>query len=341
MKDRVFQGRTGKGEAWRGPRWAFFALLVLLIAFLAVLNFLESRKAPRQEETEGAAPAMPVQPVGIENPASVVRGQGVVTPRVEVDLMPEVAGRVVFMHSELHAGGVIRAGEKIVQIDPRDSELAVQEAQAAVAEAQASLDLRTSEEEAMRRLNPQEEPNVLQVLGVPQRQQARAALDAAKARLALAELQLERTTLSLPFDALIVAKGVDLGQYVTAGQTLAKAYGIETFEVEVPLADGDLARLDRPETLLPAGGGARQAEPVPAVVKATFAGREYTWQGRVVGTTGQADEATGTIAVVVEVPGPFETDDGRPPLLPGTTVEILFTGELPEGAGPGPEPPDS
>ncbi len=339
MKERVFQGRDSNGDHWRGPRRALLALLVLLVALVTALNFVKSHKLSQNAGAEEAALLASMPGVAAQETARVIHGQGVVAPQVEVDLMPEVAGRVTFVHSELRQGGMIRAGEKIVEIDPRDSELAVQEARAAVAEAQAGLDLRATEAEVMHRLNPEEEPNLPRVLGEPQRRQARAALEAAQARLALAELQLERTTLALPFDALIVANGVDLGQYVTVGQPLARAYGVETFKVEVPLTDGDLARLDRPETLLPAGGGAKEAEPRTAVVKATFAGREYIWQGCVVGTAGRADEATGAISVVVEVPRPLEADDGRPSLLPGTSVEVLLTGQPPQGAGL--KPPDS
>jgi len=41
-------------------------------------------------------------------------------------------------------------------------------------------------------------------------------------------------------------------------------------------------------------------------------------------TGGQVDRASQRIPVVVEIPRPLDTADGKP-LLPGTSVEVLIT----------------
>jgi multidrug efflux pump subunit AcrA (membrane-fusion protein) len=142
------------------------AAAVLVVVIITALRFTEGRK-PQSAGAEMAASRVAVQKVAARDTPVVIRGCGVVAPCVEVDLMPEVAGRVTFVHSELKRGGVIRAGEKIIRIDPREYELVVQQAQAAVAEAQAHLDLRTTEADVMRQLNP-EEPNSPRIFGEPQ-----------------------------------------------------------------------------------------------------------------------------------------------------------------------------
>jgi RND family efflux transporter MFP subunit len=325
------QGREVQ-DAGRRPFRILLAALVLVLALVTASFLVERKRPPEPAEAEIAAHSEPTSEAG----AGKIQGRGTVAPKVEVDIMSEVAGKVIFIHSGVKAGGLIRAGERIVQIDPRDCELAVRQARAAVAEAQARLDGVAAEADMVRRdwrvSNPEVDPDAPLLFREPQIQQARASLESAKAGLAMAELQLERTSISLPFDVLIAAKRVDLGQYVTVGQPLAKAYGIDAFEVEVPLTNEDLAGFDALETIFPAGTDVRETQRLSVDVKMTLAGRECVWQGYVLHATGRMDGGSGQIPVVVEIPRPLETSDDRPPLLPGACVQVFITGGTPESA---------
>ncbi len=327
------QGREVQG-AGRGPFRILLVAVVLVLALVAAFFLVEWKRPPELAEAEIAAHSEPTSEADAGKIHAVIQGWGTVAPKVEVDIMPEVAGKVIFVHSGLKAGGLIRAGERMVQIDPRDCELAVRQARAAVAEAQARLDVVTAEADMVRRdwrlSNPEADPDSPLLFREPQVQQARATLESAKARLAMVELQLERTNVSLPFDVLVAYKQVDLGQYVAVGQPLAKAYGIDAFEVEVPLTSEDLAGLDALEAIFPAGTGARETQRLPADVKMTFAGREYMWPGYVLHAAGRIDGGSGKIPVVVEIPRPLDASDDKPPLLPGATVHVFITGRTPE-----------
>jgi len=333
MNGDVSQGCGLRGGR-RGPLRALLAAIVLVLAIVATFILMELRKPPRPAEAEIAAPLPPAGGADVRKTPAVIQGWGVVSPKVEVEIMPEVAGKVTFIHSGLKAGGVIRAGERIVQIDPRDSELAVRQARAAVAEAQARLEGVTAEADVVRRdwrrLNSETEPDSPLVFREPQTRQARAALESAQARLAQAQLQLERTNISLPFDVLVAAKETDLGQYVTVGQPLAKAYGIDAFEVEVPFTEEDLAGLDALDAIFPVNANARETQRIPADVKMTFADREYTWRGYVLRVAGRVEGDSGRIPVVVEIPRPLETSNDKPPLLPGASVQVLVADGMPE-----------
>ena len=57
-----------------------------------------------------------------------IRSQGVVVPRTEIDLVPEVAGQIIQLHPSLVAGGFFEAGDILVTIDPRDYDYAIAEA---------------------------------------------------------------------------------------------------------------------------------------------------------------------------------------------------------------------
>lgn len=60
---------------------------------------------------------------------------------------------------------------------------------------------------------------------------------------------------------------------------------------------------------------------------ADFAGARHTWGGRVVRAEGRIDSTSRMVNVVVEVAGPFEMSDHRPPLVPGMFVQIEIKGK--------------
>ena len=315
--------------------WVLQALIALIIVILGILGayaFFKLKKLPVQKEAKSVAPLVEVEKVHVRDIQMLVHGYGTVSPKVEVDVVPEVSGKVVSVHPELKAGGMIRAEEQILQIDPRDYELAVQQAQAAVAEARVRLDTELAEAQVARKewqqLHPNTEPNSPLVLREPQIRRAEAALESATAQLATAQLRLERTSLSIPFDALIISERVDLGQYVVVGQSLGVAYGIESVEIEVPLEDDELAWFDVFPSSAALNGNKAPLKHITAQVKADFAGAEHTWQGRVVRTTGQVDKTSRMISVVVEVASPFDTSGGKPPLLPGVFAEVVIEGRV-------------
>ncbi len=320
-----WESRTGRRR--RVTRIVVGLFMLAGIACVAVL--LMHREPPQKAAAEVSTDTVPRSSVP-ETPA-VIRSRGVVTPKVRVEIMPEVAGKVVYVHSQLHAGGLIRANERIAQIDPSGYELAVRKARAAVDEAQAKLDLELA---ATGIRQPQGLPSDAEghvdlpaILHEPLVRQVEAALESAKAELAMAELELSRTSIVLPYDVLIADEAVSLGQYAGAGRSLGVAYGTESFEIDVPVSSEDLGRI----VVTGSREGLEQAR-AAAEVRAIFAGREHTWFGKVVRTTSRVDPESGMTSVVVEVPQPMEVSVDRPALLPGMAVEVLFGGDRTAGA---------
>jgi len=329
-RDRGRRRRRGGGLLQ-----ALLALVVLALGAVVLVAFIKFRKSPEQIEQEVVAPLVRVRTLQAQDVPMTVQGYGEVSPKVRVDIIPEVSGKVVFIHSELRSGGIVPANEKIVQIDSRDYELAVRQAAATVAEAQVRLDTEVAEAEVARRewrqLHPETEPTSPLVFREPQIGRARAGLESAEAQLATAELRLERTAIYLPFDVLIANESVDLGQYVGVGQPLATAYGIEAFEIEVPLEDEDLAWFDVAQTSISLRDAAGERR-VQADVQAEFGDQTHLWNGYVTRMTGQVDRMSRMVPVVVEVRKPLDGAGERPPLLPGAFVKVLIGGRTLENA---------
>lgn len=307
-------------------------LVVIILGIVITTVLIKLKKPPKQEKPEVLAPLVKIEQLTRKDIQMIVRGYGTVSPRVQVEIVPQVSGKVVWVNPHFKAGGFIPSGENIVRIDPRDYELSVRQANASVAEAQVQLDLEKAEGKVARlewqQLHPDTEPVSPLVFRDPQIRQAEARLESARAGLAVAQLHLERTSLSLPIDAWIISERADLGQYVVSGQAVGSAYGIESFEIEVPLEDRELAWLDIPDSVASAESGAQLPKGNDVSIKAKFAGAEHTWKGYVVRTTGQVDQTSRLISIVVEVPEPFKRVNSRPPLLPGTFVEVSIKGNI-------------
>lgn len=298
-------------------------VVLLLIAGAggaALLAF--SRSAPERTERPVVGPLVEIQEVVSENRRVTVEGYGEVVPERSVNVVPQVAGVVVEVHPSLVAGGFFRAGQALVTIDPRDYELAVQRAEAVVARAEVRLEQEQAEAAVARQewqaLNPGEDPPSGLVVREPQVRQAEAELTSARADLESARLNLERTRVSVPFDGVVVSKSVDLGQFVTVGTQVATVYGRATAEVRVPLENRELAWITVPN--LDGSGGS------PVSVRAEFAGRVHTWPGRVDRLEARVDPNSRMVTVVARVDSPYSERDGRPPLLPGTFVDVTIEG---------------
>jgi RND family efflux transporter MFP subunit len=331
--------QAGRTQAGHGRRAGWVLLILFTLAAVACMVIVQIlRKPPQNAVAEVPIPLVAVERLAAREVRAVVRGQGTVRPAVQVEIAPEVSGRVVFVHSQLRAGGVIGAGERILQVDPMSYELAARQARAAVDEAQTRLEVEQTQAQLQQRdrrpgnSEGTETQNLMALQMESRVRHAGSSLEAARAGLALAELQLGRTSVQMPFDLFVADETADLGQYASAGRPLARAYGTETFEIEVPIRSEELAWLDVLGNLRSWERDAVERAGPPVEVKATIAGREHVWDGSVAGTTGRVDPSSGKVFVLVEVARPLEASADRPPLLPGTPVEVAIPGRNLENA---------
>ncbi len=294
------------------------SVIVILAGILLTIIMVAVKKPPAKVKYPEVAPLVKTVRLRPSDIEMLIKGYGTVKPKSQVQLVPQVGGRVVELNPQFRAGGVIKAGQEIFRIEPKDYELAVEQAQANVAEAEVKLDIEKSEAVVARRewqqINPGVEPNSMLVLREPQIRQAQALLDSAAAALSKAKLNLDRTSITLPLDICVTEKKVDLGQYIAAGQSVGTAYGIDAVEIAVPLEDAELAWFDIPGSV--------------AEVRADFAGAVKIFNGQVKRTTGQVDELSRLVYVVVEVANQIDEDGAiKDALLPGTFVTVSIKGK--------------
>ena len=131
-------------------------------------------------------------------------------------------------------------------IDPRDYEIRLEAAQATLRHAQARLAVQEARAEAGRRRflrrNPDAEAPAL-VARVPHIAREQARVDRALTNVRSAELDLSRTTLSLPFDGWVRSSKVAVGQVVGPAAALAQVFAKDAIEVEAHVSQEDLGSL--------------------------------------------------------------------------------------------------
>jgi RND family efflux transporter MFP subunit len=175
-------------------------------------------------------------------------------------------------------------------------------------------------------LNPDTPPPSGLVVREPQVRQAEAELAAAEADLQVARLNLERTAIAMPFDGVVVSESVDVGQYIVPGQPVARVYGTDAVEIRLPLEKRELAWFEVPS-------GASREGP-RAEVETSYGGQTHTWTGRVTRMEAEVDPNSRMVSVVVEVRDPFDRSGERPPLLPGSFVDVKIFGRTVENLIP-------
>ncbi len=300
------------------------ALLVLAAGFaIGALVFLSGPKM--QPQPPSAIPPL-VRVVEAEPRAVQMtsRTHGTVVPRTESDLVPEVDGRVTAISASLVSGGFFDQGDVLLEIEPVDYEVALEQARAGLARAQSDLENARKTlariEDLVRRGAASDSDRDD---AVNRERIAQATLREAQARLSRAERDLDRTRLVAPYQGRVRNERVDVGQFVKRGTPVATIYAVDFAEVRLPIQDEELAFLD-----LPLGyTGAASATPIPVTLRARFAGAEHEWQGEVVRTEGELDPATRMVHVVARVPEPYVSRDGRPPLSVGLFVDADIHGE--------------
>lgn len=219
-------------------------VLIALAITLALSGGGEAGQSERERDTR-----VPVELIEPEQTRHQIRVQatGTVQAKAFVTLTPQVSGQVVAVSDSVREGGRFQAGEILFRIDPRDYRVAVQRAESAVADARSSLAQLQAEAEIAREewrsAFPGREITAL-AAREPQLEAARARLMSAEADLSQAQINLDRTTLSYPFEGRITESRIEAGQVVAAGQAYGQLYNIAELELVVPVPPADAERLE-------------------------------------------------------------------------------------------------
>ncbi len=231
-----------------------------------------------------------------------VESQGKVQAAQQVNLSAPLAGPVAWISPSLEAGGYVSAGQALLRIDASDFETALARSQASMQQAQAEAQHAEQELARIRELAERRLASDSQLQdAMRQAEVNRARLADAQANLRQAELDMQRTELKAPFNAVVQMREVEMGQYINRAQSVAVLYGADVVEVRVPLAIRQLGFLD-----LPLGTrGEIPADEAPEVqLTGIYGGQEQHWTGKMVRTEAAIDANSNTVQSIIRVQQP-------------------------------------
>jgi RND family efflux transporter MFP subunit len=317
----------------RVQRWLFWAALtvgVLFAGFKVAKRFIDAKpKAGRTASWTRPALVETTALVPVSRRA-LVEAYGTVVAAQQLTVTAEVAGKVLEVHPNLVAGGVVRQGEPLVELDARDYALQVSARSAEIANAKLTIQTEKSRKAVAERewallgeLSGTDVEGKALSLREPQLVQAQAALQAAKASLDLARLQLERTKVSSPLDAVVLEETVEVGQIALPQAKLATLVGTKEFWVHVSVPVEQLSWLSVP--------GINDGPPSTAKVSlAGSHGAMVERSGKIVRLLSQVEQQGRMARLVVSVDDPLGLampEGSRPlPMLLGAYVRVELEG---------------
>lgn len=328
-------GKTGwvaeaKPRSWWRRAFTILLCSAILGAGIAGASYLNKtapkarkRKPPRMD------PLVRVEMVQQANERAIVRAMGTVVPALEMVLKSRVSGEIISTHPEFIEGGFLKNGTKVLQIDPQDYELAVEQKRSQVVNARYALKLELGHQEVAQREwellkgdKPAKDMDLELALRKPHLEKARAELVAAEADLKQAELNLARTAIRAPFNAIVRNKHVELGSQVSTQDVLAELVGTDEYWIQVSIPVDRLKWITIPTKMGEWGSGVR-------IIYGTGSVSTFERRGRVIKLLGDLDEEGRMARVLVSVKDPLDQQGKEtkgPPLLIGDYVRVEIEG---------------
>lgn len=301
-----------------------FTPILLVLAAFAGPAVMKATAKKADEKTEVLAPvAVEMATAKAVDIAPQVVAQGEAKPKTQAEIAAQVAGQIVYVAPALEAGASVRKGELLARIDPESYRLAVERARSQVARARENHERIRAEaklaEEDWTAIGLSSKPSDLTFFR-PQVAAAAADLKTAEAVVGEAALSLSRTEIRAPFDGRVSVRRVDVGDLVAPGSPVATVFSTDVVQVRIPLTDENLRVLGAPP-----GFVAPPGEGPSATLRATVAGAERVWTGRLAVVEASVDPQTRVTWGLIEVRDPFSATHTAP-LAPGVFVRAELVG---------------
>ena len=310
------------------PSMVFRIVVPLIVLGIggAVLFFLVAmREKPGKVAVKEIRPLVEVVRLYAEDQTVTVTAHGTTKAARELLVRPQVSGTITSLHPQLEEGARLAEGSLLVQIDPRDYKIALDAERASLQRAQLELTLeKGSQVVAEREWNLLGNSVAVTKLGQelalrkPHLQEKQAALQAAKSMVQKAQLDLDRTKIITPFDAIVISEQVEVGSLINPQASVATLVATDRFFVEVRVPRSSLQWLKFGQT----------SDEISSSKIALFlesqSGQALPLKARLLRVLGQVDPQGRMARVLLEVINPLESS---PPLLLGTYVRAEIEGK--------------
>lgn len=248
---------------------------------------------------------------------------GTVQAVEDIQLSPLVSGQVIQRAAAFVPGGMVKKGQLLLRIDPSDYENQLELRKSELLQAETNLTIEMGRQHiaeqdfALVGGDSLSDKQRSLVLRQPQLNAVKAQLQAARAAVDQAELNVRRTRITAPFDAQVISQNVTAGSQVAPGDNLGRLVGTDHYWIQVSLPINKLKWLSFPS----------EGEEKGAAVKIsnkTSWGQNETRTGYLYKKIGALDRQTRLARLLIKVPDPLGTD------ITGQNVPALMVGEFVE-----------
>jgi membrane fusion protein (multidrug efflux system) len=166
--------------------------------------------------------------IATQDIANQITLNGNLLPNEEVQLQPEISGRVTQIY--FNEGQFVPAGKLLVKLN--DADLQAQKKKAEVA-----LELAQQDESRKKQLL------AIKAIAVEEYDQAATLLKSAKADIELLQAQIDKTEIKAPFSGIIGLRQISAGTFVNAGQVIAELQQINPMKLDFAVPEKYVAVL--------------------------------------------------------------------------------------------------
>jgi RND family efflux transporter MFP subunit len=303
---------------------AYLVVVFIVIGGIGTsVYWMKNKPRAKRAAPKVMAPLVKAVDIKAQDHRVVVAALGTVTAAQSVELMARVSGEVTEINPNLFPGAMLPKGTMIAQIDPSDFKLALRQKEADLVKARYELELELGqravaerEYELLGETIAEEDRDL--ILREPHLRSARAKVDAAEAAVEQAKLNLQRTRIVAPFNAVIKERFVSVGMQLGSGSKIATLVDSDRYWIEATVNVEEMGWIRfgssaSSVTIAPRTAGQNFPE---GVVKSIMS--DVVSKGRMA-------------RIVVEVPDPIENAEGTPLLL-GDLVQLSIEGKMLENA---------
>jgi len=302
---------------------AIIILLILACGIVIAWYLIKTKPQARRKPPAKMQILVETRTIGPTTANVTVRSYGRVAAAQEINVQARVTGTVRALHPQFVPGGIIKEGDVLAQLDDTDYRLELTRAENAFNQARADLRIEEGNQAVARqewelikqKSRGLDDSSIDLALRKPQLEKVKAAVDSAKTEVERVKIDLERTIIKVPFNAIVKQKNVDIGSQVTTQTTLATLVGTDAFWVEVSVPVDSLQWLELPENT-------KAGSPVKIIGE-----QQSTYEGKIIKLLPGVEQDGLMARLLVEVSDPLGLHSGQSHLLLGDFVEVAITGK--------------
>lgn len=296
-------------------------VLGIFIAMIAVSwFFMATKPVSMRKKPITTRYAVNVIEVSVGEAPLQIRALGTIKPYQETNVNARVSSQVVFLSEHSDVGALVKKGEVLVKLDADTFESTLQSKKSDLAKAKAAYQLEMgqqsvakAEAEQLKQLSSSFIGEVIisdLALRAPQLAQAKADVQAAEAAVRTAQLDVDYTTISAPYNAMITERNVSVGSLTNTQDSLMTLVGTDEYRIEAAVAIDRLINLNLKQN----ENASVQITTTTGVVR----------EGRIIRQVASLDETTRMGRILISIPDPLGLKNNEPALILGDHAEVTF-----------------